>query len=161
MENVFYLNKDLHPAKKSDIVAIAYYFKDDCNDELYQLGQARFEKIVEIIFLDPIGHRCNRYESFNLKKIWGKKNYPQYHSVLPSENICRLIRKETNQKIDNCWTRSYDYDGGPQFRKHGIIFKDGDGYLSYEDYVADNVFVSLVLTKEEFLKINPDIKLSD
>jgi len=54
-------------------VAIAYYFKDDCNNELYQLGGARFEKIVEIIFLDPIGHRSNRYESFNLKKVWGEK----------------------------------------------------------------------------------------
>lgn len=162
MENVFYLNKDLQIENyKRDAVAFAYFFKDECVDSLYALGNDRFKKIVEITFFEPIGYHATLNISHKLQKDWAKKNYPQYHSFLPSETICGLIRALTARKFDNCWTRSYDDDGYPMYRYYPVILKDGTMYLGNSSTFAENVYASLVLTKEEFLKINPNAVLTD
>ena len=161
-KNVFYLNKELQLAKsKSDMIAIACYHKDDDQDSLYQLSKTRLGKIVEIMFLDAIGHKANWSESNKLTKEWAKEYYPQYQSFLPSKQICYLAKRKTDRTIDNCWTRTHGNDGYPQYRYSPIIIEDGICYLCQSTSIADNVFISLVMTKEEFLKINPDIKLQD
>ena len=161
MENVFYLNKNLQIEQyKRDAVAIAYYFQDDYHS-LYTLGDKRFNKIVEITFFAPIGHGANIIQSNKLQKKWKDEHYPQYDSSLPSETICRQIHVKTYRKFDNCWTRSYDNDGYPQYRNYPVLLKDGSFYLGDGDEIATNVYFSLILTKEEFLKINPNAKLVD
>lgn len=162
MENIFYLNKDLQPVKyKSDAVAIAHYFKDETSRILYKLGDNRFKKIIEITFFEPIGYNLNQPQSYDAIKKWQEKNYPNYQAFLPSEKICSLIRLKTNKKFDNCWTRSSGNDGPPRHRYYPIVLEDGTFYLGNWEEKAENTYPSLVLTKEEFLKINPDIKLSD
>ena len=47
------------------------------------------------------------------------------------------------------------------FRKYPVILKDGFMFLGNDDRAIENVYVSLVLTKEEFLKINPNVELVD
>jgi hypothetical protein len=160
MENVFYLNKDLQIEKcKREAVAIAYFFKDKCVDSLYELGPKRFEKNVEITFFEPIGHDANLKASVKLQSNWQKENYPSYQSFLPSEDMCKLIMATTHRKFDNCWTRTYEDDGWPSYRYFPVLIKDGTSYLSDCSFVADNVYVSLVLTKEQFLEINPEVNL--
>ena len=162
MKNIFYLDENLQPAKyKSDAVAIGYFFKDRCENSIYKLGNERFKKIVEITFFNPIGHFATWYQSNKMQKAWGEEHYPQYHSFLPSDDICNLIRNFTDKKFDNCWTRSYEDDGWPQYRKYPVILKDGVMFLGNDEREIQNVYVSLVLTKEEFLKINPNIDLID
>ena len=162
MENIFYLNKNLQiETYKSDAVAFAYYFKDKDHNSLYQLGNNRFKKIVEITFFDPIDHFANLIKSNKLQKNWCQKHYPQYHSFLPSETICKLINAKTNKNFDNCWTRTSDNDGYPMCRNYPVMIKDGRFYLGDTFGIVKNVYVSLVLTKEEFLKINSNAKLVD
>ena len=161
-KNVFYLNKDLQiETQERDIVAIAYYFKDKCHDSLYGFGKNKFKKNVEITFLNPIGHFASLLKSEDIQKAWKEKNYPKYYSTLPSETMCRLIRRQVRREFDNCWTRSYDDDGWPCYRNHPIFLHEGTMFLADGSDVAQNVYVSLVLTKEEFMEINPDIKLED
>ena len=112
------------------MIAIACYHKDDDPDSLYQLGKTRLGKIVEIMFLDAIGHKANWSESNKLTKEWAKEHYPQYQSFLPSKQICYLAKRKTDRTIDNCWTRTHGNDGYPQYRYSPIIIEDG----IYSDY---------------------------
>lgn len=73
--------------------------------------------------------------------------------------MCKLIKASTHREFDNCWTRTYEDDGWPSYRYYPVLFKDGTSYLSDGSFVADNVYVSLVLTKEQFLEINPEVNL--
>jgi hypothetical protein len=162
MENVFFLNENLQLVEyKSDAVAIAYYFKDECPDSLYPLGDKRFKKNVEITFLKPIGHSATLHQSDECLKAWKNEHYPQYNSFLPSEDICRLISRKLRKEFNNCWTRSDSNDDYPTYRYYPILFKDGIMYLADSSNIAENVYPSLVLTKEEFLEINPNAKLVD
>lgn len=159
-KNIFYLNKELQLIRdKTEMVAVAYYFEDEDPGSIDSLGNARFKKIVEIMFLEPVGHKANWVESYKLIKEWSKEHYPQYHSFLPSRKICYLGIKMF-QKIDNCWTRTTD-SGWPEYRNRPVIMENGCDYLDHADTIVDNVFISLVLTKDEFLKINPNIELQE
>ena len=66
-----------------------------------------------------------------------------------------------SEGFNNCWTRSYDNDGYPIYRYYTILLEDGTMYLANGSHVAQNVYSSLVLTKEDFLKINPNAELID
>jgi hypothetical protein len=160
MKNVFYLNKNLQLAEyKCDAVAIAHYFKDKNSRNFYKMGDLRFKKIIEISFFKPIEHNLNYRQSQEAVEKYQKTHYPQYHAFLPSETIYNL--RPTNKKFDSCWTRSYEDDGYPNYRYHPIFLKDEDIYLGNGDEIAQSVYFSLVLTKEEFLKINPNALLVD
>lgn len=164
MVNVFFLNENLQLAKyRCDAVAIAYYFKDECPDSLGQLsdGYNRYKKVVEITFLKPIGHFATLHESIKIQMAWKNEHYPQYNSFLPSRDICKLIRRKVSEEFNNCWTRSYDNDGYPTYRYYTVLLEDGTMYLANGSHIAQNVYPSLVLTKEDFLKINPNAELID
>ena len=80
---------------------------------------------------------------------------------MPPEFICKLIKSVTDKPFDNCWTRNYDNDDWPFYRDYPVMLRDGAMFMGDSSEVAQNVYVSLVLTKEEFLKINPNIQLVD
>ncbi len=162
MFHIFYLNRDLQIEENCEnAVAMAHFFQDECHSSLYELGEHRFKKIVEITFLEPIDHNASLRESDKLQKAWKEKHYPQYHSFLPSKKLCNLINARSKRKIDNCWTRSYGDDDYPAYRYFPIAMQDGNVFFDYSLSKAKNVFVSLVLTKEEFLAINPNVELGD
>ena len=140
MENVFYLNKKLQPEDNpKEVVAIAHFFREENSGMIDALTQFRFKKNVEITFFTPIGYNADRIESNKLQKEWGKEHYPQYHSFLPSEKVCNLIREITNRKFDNCWTRSYGDDGYPRYRRYSLIMKNGFMYLGDIEDIAEYV----------------------
>lgn len=120
-----------------------------------------FNKLVNIAFLASIGQDKDLQESDLLRQKWAKENYPAYLSSLISSDFCFLARRLPLAAFDNCWTRSRQDEGYPCYRSHPVLCKDRIIYE--EDYrqKMPNVYVSLVMPQEEFVALNPEVRLED
>ena len=110
--------------------------------------------LVNIAFLEPIGHDASLDESLAMHKQWQSKNYPQYHSTLISLLFYRTAQRCGLTSFKDCWSRSMCNEGYPQYRAYTMPASPLDVEC---DKKLPNVYASLVMTKEEFEKINPDM----
>lgn len=114
----------------------------------------------EITFLKPIAHLKNMDEAWFEKGQWHETHYADYHASLPRAESCLFANKgEKEPFFTNCPTSSdyADFHG-----RHDFWYKlDARGLkVANKGGVSENVYVALMLTKEEFLKINPDVDFS-
>ncbi len=137
-------------------VGVAILLKEEditdvgCLDGL-DIGQA----LVNIALFEPIGYNCFLLESLELQKQWSQRHCPFFRSTLISYVFCRLAVSYNMRWFKECWTRSRYDEGYPQYRTHpeaaSQTFVDADERLP-------NVYVSLVMNREEFRQINPDVQ---
>lgn len=156
MNKLLYVNQNLKvETDLSNAVAVVAFFKEDVITGAVWLDDLDLNReLINITFLKPIGHYQSLYESLKLQKKWQEHNYPQYHSTLVSKIFCKFIERYRLLYFDECWTRSRYNEGYPQYRTHPEAF--GFYGVDAEDKLP-NVYVSLVMTKEDFIKINSDI----
>ena len=137
------------------VAAVAFFKEDD--SELYDRqdleGLDTSQKLVNVAFFKPIAKDKTLQEILKIKENWQKEHYPMYHTSLISRTFCKIADTCLLDVFTHCWTRSADDDGYPCYRQYRVCYP----YCEYnnEDTVP-NVYVSLVMTEEDFLKINPN-----
>ncbi len=131
----------------------------------------RFKKAIvnmvngnfEIAFLEPIGKCKDVSEAWHLRYDWIKKYYGHYTSSsrLPRIETCLLANNaEKNPPFLNCFTSSDKTD--PHGRRDCWYSLDDEGNeVPERGSQKRNVHVSIVLTPNEFFRINPWTKLED
>lgn len=110
--------------------------------------------LVNIAFLEPIGHNASLDESLAMHKQWRGRNYPQYNSTLISLLFYRTAQRCGLTSFKDCWSRSMYNEGYPQYRAYTMPASPLDA--AYGEKLP-NVYASLVMTKEEFELLNPDV----
>lgn len=114
---------------------------------------------IEITFLKPIAHQKNQGAAWKEKGMWGLKYYPSYKSSLPrAESLVFANSDEQKLVFKNCHTSTEitDWHG----RTDGGRKIDDEGRaVSSRGEVLENVYVSIILTKEEFFRLNPAVDL--
>lgn len=162
MKPLLFVNKDLKvetdPEKVIALVAFFEEQEDEVMDE-NDFGHLPLnQKLINIGFLYPIGYQRTLYESLELHRKWQKKNYPQYRSTLISVIFGRMAWRFDLEAFHECWTRSSDDEGYPGYRKHRkALWPYNVSALAR----LPNVYASLVMKKEDFLKLNPGVVLED
>ena len=110
--------------------------------------------LVNIAFFEPIAQNVTLDNHDQIKAKWRKKHYPNYNVTLISHNFSYIAKECSLNVFKCCWTRSASDDGYPQYRSYRISETCDYG----ENDNVPNVYVSLVMTEEDFLKINPDVE---
>lgn len=162
LKKLLWVNKDLKVVPNMDqakaVVALvqknaqiaeSWFLKDVFFDRFH------FKKgFINIAFLEPIGHDATLRESILLTQEWLKTHYPQYHATLISCFFSVLAEKCGLDAFYDCWLREFESDGWPQYRNYptSACRRIVEGYEK-----QPNVYASLVMTKEEFEKLNPDV----
>ena len=138
------------------VAAVAFFKEDDSElcDRKDLEGLNTYQKLVNIAFFAPIAKDKTWQEILKIKEKWQKEHYPMYHVSLISHVFCNIANLCLLDVFTHCWTRSAGDDGYPTYRQHRVCYPYGE--YSYDDTVS-NVYISLVMTEEDFLKINPDI----
>lgn len=160
MKKLLYVNQNLQAEfdiQKS--VAVVDFFKEtevadgDCLD-----GLNLDCKLVNIAFFEPIGHNLTLRESLKLQKQWQEERYPDYRSTLISSSFVQMAQRYGWECFCGCWTRSLWNEGYPQYRNHREAAWPHDVGCSER---LPNVYVSLVMDKQSFIKINPEVILDE
>lgn len=136
-------------------VAIVGFFKETDIDQYASQEIDISKKLINIAFLKSIAKDASFAELNEIKEQWRQKNYPDYHATLISYNFQHIARYFRLELFDACWTRSFSDDGYPTYRGYRVSIPDNKGYTMKK--VVPNLYVSVVMEKEDFLKINPDI----
>lgn len=141
---------------RNAVAAVAFFKEDEadlCDREDFE-GLDTSKKLVNVAFFEPIANNKTLVEQRDLKEQWQQKHYPMYHATLISRVFCNIADNCLLNVFTNCWTRSSEDDGYPTYRSYRVAAPYNK--FSYEEPVP-NVYVSLVMTEEDFLKINPEI----
>jgi len=116
---------------------------------------------IEITFLKPIAHNKSQTDAWKEKGRWGEKYYSSYKASLPrAESLIFANLQEKNIVFKNCPTSTdiIDWHGRLDYQK--MIDSSGNAVKPTGD-VFENIYGSIILTKEEFFKINPSVNLSE
>ncbi len=146
--------KVVDDSRKAQAV-VAFFQEEDIYGKENLEGLNVYGKLVNIAFLQPIAHNKLFREHSELVEQWNAEHYPEYHSTLISERFHKLAKKFCLDTFNDCWTRSYESEGYPTYRNY-LVSASSKRYDVFET-VVPNVYVSLVMTEDDFLKINPDI----
>ena len=158
MNKFVYVNHDLKVVDElTQAVGVAILLKEeDITDVGCLDGLDMSKALVNIALFEPIGYNCFLLESLELQKQWSQRHCPFFRSTLISYVFCRLAVSYNMRWFKECWTRSRYDEGYPQYRTHpeaaSQTFVDADEKLP-------NVYVSLVMCREEFRQINPTVQL--
>ncbi len=138
------------------VAAVAFFKEDDSElcDRKDLEGLNTYQKLVNVAFFAPIAKDKTWQEILKIKEKWQKEHYPMYHVSLISHVFCNIANLCLLDVFTHCWTRSAKDDGYPCYRQYRVCYPYAE--YSYDDAVS-NVYVSLVMTEEDFLKINPDV----
>lgn len=141
---------------KQAVAAVVFFKEDDSElcDRKDLEGLDTYQKLVNIAFFEPIANNKTLMEQYDIKEQWRQKHYPMYHATLISRVFCNIADNCLLDVFTNCWTRNSEDDGYPTYRGYRVASPYNK--FSYEEQVP-NVYVSLVMTEEDFLKINPEI----
>ena len=115
---------------------------------------------VEITFLEPIAHNKSRGDAWKERAAWGLKYYPSYRSILPrAESMVYANLGEKTVLFKNCYTSTdkTDWHGRVDYSK--MIDSSGKA-VRLNGEVLENVYAAILITKEEFLRINPHVDLA-
>ena len=155
----FFIDKDLKVSCLNDAVAVAALIhKNEPIAESIFLDDEFFDRFhfnkpfINIAFLEPIGHDAGVRESVRLIQDWGKKNYPQYHATLISCAFTSMADDFGFDAFHDCWLRELENEGYPQYREH-VTFDHFPQTSTPEK--LPNVYASLVMSVDEFEKLNP------
>jgi len=116
---------------------------------------------VEIAFIKPIAHHQNIAGSWCEKGKWNMRCASSYKASLPRLESCINANKGHSKPLFfSCYTASDSTDS--HGRRDFWYALDEKGHKCRgTNAVVENVYVALLLTKEEFLSINPDIHFED
>ncbi len=160
MKKLVYVNRDLKVVENPEnAVGVALYLKEEeITDASCLDGLDMSKALVNIALFEPIGHDLSLMDSLALQKLWCQKHYPLLRSTLISYAFYRLSEWYSTRWFGECWTRSRYNEGYPQYRTHPeaacLRCVDADEKLA-------NVYISLVMSWEEFKRINPDVQLQE
>ena len=109
----------------------------------------------EITFLNPIAYAKDLSDAWRAKGDWHRRYYTSYPASLPRAESCLFAneaQKEPFFKSCHTSSSSSDYHGRCDFWY--MIDDDGQKVRDAGD-VLENVYVSILLTHDEFFRINP------
>ena len=158
LDGMLYVNKDLKIVEDiKDAVGVVGYFRENgfTGEHLLENLYA-YKELVNIAFFEPIAKDKNFNESFNVVREWQKEHYPNHYATLISEWFYECSYNAGVDWFGPCWTRSRWDEGYPQYRSHSLAVGTN---TTDEDEKLPNVYVSLVMSKERFLKLNPDANI--
>ena len=109
----------------------------------------------EITFLKPIAFAKDLSGAWHAKGEWNSRYYTSYKASLPRAESCIFANAEQKEPLfKSCHTSSSssDYHG----RRNCWYMLDADGQKARDTGgVLENVYVSILLTHDEFFRINP------
>ena len=119
---------------------------------------------VEVLLFAPLSYYKNIDRAYALEqcKIWGKCYYPEYEVSLPTLKACRLCNCYHSEKIQNCHLKSISANPdlhAPELPL--VLVGHNDPEPAGNATVAENLYVSVYMTEEQFRKINPNICFPD
>ena len=160
MNTLLYVNLDLKAETdfRKVVAVVADFQEEDITAEDCLDGLDTRQKLINIAFFEPIGHNKSLSESIELQKQWRERNYPQYHATLISYVFCQNAKKYGTTCFDKCWTRSRYDEGYPEYRTHPIAAWPVE--IDVKEKLP-NVYVSLVMRREDFTRLNPDVTLEN
>lgn len=132
---------------KNEPIAESIFLDDEFFDRFH------FNKpFINIAFFEPIGHDVGVRESVLLIQDWVKMHYPQYRATLISCTFTSMADDFGFKAFHDCWLRELENEGYPQYREH-VTF-DYYPQSSNPDKLP-NVYASIVMSVEDFTKLNP------
>lgn len=143
------------------------YVNESLKIELEPSKQAaivnKHNEFVEIAFVKPIAHDEDIDGSYLKKGKWHQHNYPYTGSAkLPSAEICILANHCSPKPIfSNCWTSSFVCNKQGQIEEWYMVDQLGNINLENCGFIAKNVFASIIISTEEFIKINPKVNFDE
>lgn len=159
MDTLLYVNQDLKAETdfKKVVAVVASFQEEDITDDSDLKGLYIHQPLINIAFFEPIGHDKSLSESLKLLNRWRERNYPQYCATLISYVFCLNAKKYGTTCFDQCWTRSRDDEGYPEYRTHP---RAAWPVAIETEEKLPNVYVSLVMRHEDFSRLNPGIEPS-
>lgn len=109
----------------------------------------------EITFLKPIAYQKDLSEAWKERCLWHQMYYTSYPANFPRAESCLFANAgEKKPLFTSCHTSSdyTDYHG----RRDFWYMIDSQGQkVAYRGGVLENVYISILLTHDEFFRINP------
>ena len=118
---------------------------------------------VEIAFLQPIAKKQLLSRGQYNICLWGKKNYPKYLNFrAPHVRTCLLGNKdEQTLAFTSCCTCTQELDFDGRVRSWTALDQKGKQISVDRSDEIENIYPAILLSKEDFLSINPSISLED
>ncbi|MBQ9731622.1 MAG: hypothetical protein IJV97_00855 [Alphaproteobacteria bacterium] len=115
---------------------------------------------VEVILFAPLSFYKNitRDEALNACSSWNKCYYSDYEVYFPSVRACQLLNLYGKKKIQNCHLEAIPENKelyAPELPL--VLIDDDDVEPAYGITIAENLYVSVYLSLEQFKKINPNV----
>lgn len=160
MKKLLYVNQNLQPESnvQKSVAVVGFFQETDVANDHCLDGLNLNSKLINIAFFEPIGHNLPLHQSLELQKKWQAEHYPNYHSTLISSFFVRMAQRYGWKWFYGCWTRSLWNEGYPQYRDHREAAWPHD---VRRDEALPNVYVSLVMDKQSFMNINPELILDE
>ena len=158
-ENLLLVDRNLKIVQTQEHAAavVALLQEDDITDEDSLLGFNLYHRLVNIAFFEPIGHNASLIDSIAMNHKWRKTYYPQYHSTLISLFFYKMALKCGLDSFKDSWLRSRENERYSDFRSYPIAACPYD--VAWDEKLP-NVYVSLVMTIDDFIKLNPKVDFS-
>lgn len=158
-ENLLLVDRNLKivPTLEHAAAMVALIQEDDLTDEDSLIGFNLNHSLVNIAFFEPIGHHASLIDSIAMNREWRKIYYPQYHSTLISLFFYKMALKCGLDSFKDSWLRSRENERHSDFRSYPIAACPYD--VAWDEKLP-NVYVSLVMTRDDFMKLNPEVDFS-
>lgn len=155
-DNLLLVNQNLQVVQEIEKAAamVGFIQEDDLTDEDSLMGLNLNDRLVNIAFFEPIGHNASLIDSLAMNREWRKAHYPKYHSTLISLFFYKIALKCGFDSFKDSWLRSRENERHSDFRSYPIAACPYD--VPWDEKLP-NVYVSLVMTREDFLKLNPNV----
>ena len=118
---------------------------------------------IEIAFLQPIAKNQLLRDSQSKIYLWGKKMYPTYSNVrAPHVRTCLLANEDEKILVfKSCCTSTQELDFDGRVRSWTAL--DQKGRQISVDLLdnIENIYPAILLSKEDFLSINPSISFEE
>jgi len=109
----------------------------------------------EITFLKPIAHKKDLSEAWKERCLWHQMYHTSYPAYFPRVESCLFANEDEKSPLfKSCYTSS-DYTDYHGRRDFWYIIDSQGTETAYRGGVLENVYISILLTHDEFFRINP------
>ena len=117
---------------------------------------------VEVLLFDPLRfYRDSKRSDAELAvKDWGKCFYPDYVVGLPTLEMCRFVNGKLSEKVTDCHLKAMPANSVLHAPELPIVLHEcNEPEPAGANTTAENLYVSIFMSRERFEDINPVIKL--